>query len=176
MQVLPNLGLIESAFRDDARLKKRVFDAISTLCQFLSLVLCLLADPQSVDSTPEHATLFEDIARYAEHIRGGTAPNGDAQANGEPSSKKRKVENDAARNGLVSKLGPDETQDKTIVFEAKDVSFQMPLRKKLNLEIARGCNDIFTIRATNAGTKTVEYEGLSSSIGKFFFAYGTVYC
>ena len=41
----------------------------------------------------------------------------------------------------------------------------MPLRKKLNLEIARGNNDISTIRARNAGTNTVEYEGLSSSMG-----------
>ena len=38
-------------------------------------------------------------------------------------------------NGLASNLGLIENQGNTVVFEAKDMSFQIPLRKKLNLEI-----------------------------------------
>jgi hypothetical protein len=71
-------------------------------------------------------------------------------------------------NGLASNLGPIKNQDNTVIFEAKDMSFQIPLRKKLNLEIARGKNtsfDIFTIRARNVATDTIEYEGVSSSFG-----------
>jgi hypothetical protein len=71
-------------------------------------------------------------------------------------------------NGLASDLGPTENQGNTVIFEAKDMSFQIPLRKKLNLEITRGKNtsfDIFTIRARNVVTDTIEYEGVSSSFG-----------
>jgi hypothetical protein len=71
-------------------------------------------------------------------------------------------------NGLASNLVLIENQGNTVIFEAKDMSFQIPLRKKLNLEIARGKNtsfDIFTIRARNVVTDTIEYEGVSSSFG-----------
>ena len=107
--------------------------------------------------------LFEDIARYIEHMRDRKTPNGGAQANGEPSSKKRK-------------LDTHDHQDKTVVFEAKDLSFQIPLRKKLTLEITRGNNDVLTIQARNAGTNSVEYEGLSSSIGEALLAEGATHC
>jgi hypothetical protein len=82
--------------------------------------------------------------------------------------KKRKVEHEPTKNNLASNLGPHEKQEKTVIFEAKDVSFQIPLRKKLNLEITRKNNahkDIYTIRARNAGTDAIEYEGVSSSFG-----------
>ena len=71
-------------------------------------------------------------------------------------------------NGLASNLVLIENQGNTVIFEAKDMSFQIPLRKKLNLEIARGKNtsfDIFTIRARNVVTDTIEYEGVSSGFG-----------
>jgi hypothetical protein len=127
-----------------------------------------LADSQSVESTPEHTTLFEDIARSVVHLRSGAAPNSEAQANGEPSSKKRKIEHDPPRIGLASNLGQSENHDKTVIFEAKDISFQIPLRKKLNLEIARNHHasmDIYTVRARNAGTDSIEYEDVSSNFG-----------
>ena len=121
-----------------------------------------------VESTPQHTTLFEDIARYAERLRFETVPHGDLQADGEPSSKKRKIDQEPGRNGILSNLGPSGNQDKTVIFEAKDLSFQIPVRKKLTLEIARNNNaptDIYTIRARNAGTDTVEYEGPTNSFG-----------
>jgi hypothetical protein len=71
-------------------------------------------------------------------------------------------------NGRASNLGLIENQGNTVIFEAKDMSFQIPLRKKLNLEITRGKNtsfDIFTIRARNVVTDTIEYEGVSSGFG-----------
>src|SRR3954454_13931957 len=95
-------------------------------------------------------------------------PNGTVQASGEPFSKKRKIEYEPAMNGLGSNLAPIENQDNTVIFEAKDMSFQIPLRKKLNFEIARGKNtswDVFTIRARNVVTNTIEYEAASSSFG-----------
>jgi hypothetical protein len=168
MQTTVNQDLIESAFRDDIKLRKRVFDAIGTLCQLPPPILCLPADSKSVESTPEHTILFEDIAKYAEQLRFGTGPSGDLQANGEPSSKKRKIEQEPARNGAASNPGLRENQDKAVIFEAKDVSFQIPVRKKLNLEIARNNNasvDIYTVQARNAGTGTIEYEGVSGSFG-----------
>lgn len=71
-------------------------------------------------------------------------------------------------NGLASNLGLIENQGNTVIFEAKDMSFQIPLRKKLNLEITRGKNtsfDVFTIRARNVVADTIEYEGVSSGFG-----------
>lgn len=94
----------------------------------------------------------------------------EAQANAEPTLKKRKIEDEPARNGLAFNHGSSENQGKTVIFEAKDISFQIPVRKKLNLEITRGHNasfDGFTIRARNAGTNTVEYEGASSNFGDY---------
>lgn len=128
----------------------------------------MLANSQSVDSTPEYTTLFEDIARHAEYLRYGTAPTGNSQASHEPSSKKRKIEHGAVRNGLTPNLGSVEDEPKTVVFEATDISFQIPQRKKLNLEITRSINasmDIYTIRTRNASTGTIEYEAMSSSFG-----------
>jgi hypothetical protein len=124
--------------------------------------------PKVADATPQHASLFEDIARYTEQLRHKTTPNGTAQASGEPVSKKRKIEHEPATNGRASNLVLTENQTNTVIFEAKDLSFQIPLRKKLNLEIARSKNPsfgIFTIRARNVVTDTIEYEGVSSSFG-----------
>lgn len=92
---------------------------------------------------------------------------GDLQANGEPSSKKRKIQ-EPDSNGLTSHLRADQHKEETVIFEAKDISFQIPVRKKLHLEIARNNDttaETYTIRARNAGTGTIEYEGVSSSFG-----------
>ena len=95
-------------------------------------------------------------------------PHGDLQAGGEPSTKKRKIDQETSRNGTPSNMGASRNQEQTVIFEAKDLSFQIPVRKKLHLEVARNNNiptDIYTIRARNTGTDTIEYEGWSNSFG-----------
>lgn len=95
-------------------------------------------------------------------------PHGDLQADGEPSTKKRKIDQETSRNGIPSNMGASGNQEQTVIFEAKDLSFQIPVRKKLNLEVARNNNiptDIYTIRARNPGTDTIEYEGWSNGFG-----------
>ena len=144
------------------------------MATLLCLVLCLSANSYGEDSTPQHTTLFEDIARYTEYVRHGAAPEGDAQGNGEPSSKKRKVEHEPTTNGLASKYADEEKI--VVIFKVKDLSFQLPLRKKLDLEIARVNEVVYTIHARNAGTNTIERGGLSSSFGTALLAGRAEYC
>jgi hypothetical protein len=97
-------------------------------------------------------------------------PHGDPNAGGEPSAKRRKIDQEISRNGNPSNTGLSDNRDQTVIFEAKDLSFQIPVRKKLNLEVARNNGiptEIYTIQARNAGTGMIEYEGSSSSFGNW---------
>ena len=97
-------------------------------------------------------------------------PHGDLNAGGEPSAKRRKIDQEISRNGNPSNTGLSDNRDQTVIFEAKDLSFQIPVRKKLNLEVARNnsiATEIYTIQARNAGTGMIEYEGSSSSFGNW---------
>lgn len=102
--------------------------------------------------------------------------NGAGQANGEPSSKKRKIDGDSATNGSQSFAELAEDRNSTVIFEVKDLSFQVPLRKKMNLEITRNGRPTTkkqlqecTIRARAPNTNTIEYEG--ANFGKHLAAH-----
>ncbi|KAK2763929.1 hypothetical protein FQN54_009548 [Arachnomyces sp. PD_36] len=130
-------ALIDKAFEGNSTLKKRVYDAIST--------------------TPQHATLFEDIAKYtSEQISRAqtTAPEG---ADG-PASKKRKLDNGAAPSS-DSKSSAGLTTAGPTLFYVQDMSFSMPQRKKFTVEMtgAEGGSSGQYIRARNQSTKDVEF-------------------
>lgn len=73
-----------------------------------------------------------------------------AVANGtqEPALKKRKLEDGTAATSTDGGLPP--------VFSMKDVSFSMPQRKKLNLELAQQEEEVF-VRGRNTSNGAVEF-------------------
>lgn len=86
---------------------------------------------------PELADLFHDITTYISTLTGSTQTNGHG-----PSSKKRKLEDEPSTA---------ETYD-----SIADVSFSIPQRKKLKLEISRN-RETGAIRGTSAATGETEF-------------------
>ncbi|BCS24695.1 putative negative regulator of DNA transposition (Rtt106) [Aspergillus puulaauensis] len=126
---------IEDAFGAEPALKKRVYDAIG--------------------STPQYVPLFEDIARYTSSLRTRSAnPVQPIEVvnNDGPVAKKRKIENGATGAGTQSLA--DLKTHKALQFYMQDVSFAIPQRKKLTLELTAGNK---YLRARNQTSKEVEF-------------------
>ncbi|OJJ59331.1 hypothetical protein ASPSYDRAFT_56938 [Aspergillus sydowii CBS 593.65] len=128
---------IEDAFGAEPALKKRVYDAIG--------------------STPQHGPLFEDIARYTSSLRTRSAnPVQPIEVvNDGPVAKKRKIENgtSGAGTGATQSLADLKTH-KALQFYMQDVSFAIPQRRKLTLELTAGNK---YLRARNQTSKEVEF-------------------
>lgn len=115
---------------------------------------CFLLTLDYADATPQHAPLFEDIARY--HLNSqanGTSEDG-------PAAKKRKI-----ANGSSLPITSTQTnQPREVILEARDISFSLPQRKKLHLGIAQYGTDInaptttFAVYTRNPTTNEVETE------------------
>ncbi|KAK2808834.1 hypothetical protein FQN50_004310 [Emmonsiellopsis sp. PD_5] len=124
-------AVIDKAFEDNAPLRKRVYSAIA--------------------STPEHALLFQDIAKYTTTLRASTrggASGGTQLPLGTegPAAKKRKLANNNNNSGNEAAASADLallaglTADAELQFYVQDLSFSIPQRKKLRLEVTRGVN------------------------------------
>ncbi|KAL4756432.1 putative negative regulator of DNA transposition (Rtt106) [Aspergillus foveolatus] len=135
-QISTQVPTIEDAFGAEPALKKRIYDAIG--------------------STPHYFSLFEDIARYTSSLRTRNANSVQPiqVIPDEPVAKKRKLENgtDYGTGGAQSLA--DLKTHKALQFYMQDVSFAMPQRKKLTLEITAG-NEY--LRARNQTSKEVEF-------------------
>ncbi|KAJ5678674.1 hypothetical protein N7462_006918 [Penicillium macrosclerotiorum] len=131
------IAAIEEAFATEPSLKKRVYDAIG--------------------STPQHTPLFEDLARYTCTLLARTAntaslPLVPPPSDG-PAAKKRKIQN--GDSGETAQASVDvKGVDDAVQFYVQDVSFAMPQRKKLTLEVTAGRR---YLRARNQTTKEVEF-------------------
>ncbi|KAL3489183.1 hypothetical protein BJX62DRAFT_163710 [Aspergillus germanicus] len=131
---------IEDAFAAEPALKKRIYDAIG--------------------SAPQHAPLFEDIARYTSSLRTRNANNAQpvqVPVHDGPAAKKRKIENGAPAAGSVDGGAQSLADLKThgeLQFYMQDVSFAIPQRKKLTLEVTAGKK---FLRARNQASKVVEF-------------------
>ncbi|EAW11177.1 putative negative regulator of DNA transposition (Rtt106) [Aspergillus clavatus NRRL 1] len=125
---------IEEAFAAEPSLKKRVYDAI--------------------ENTPQYVPLFEDIARYTSSLlaRPTNPPAQPAEASEGPAAKKRKLQNGTAAANAQSPA--DVKAETSLQFYMQDVSFAMPQRKKLTLEITAGRG---FLRARNQTSKEVEF-------------------
>ncbi|KAB8230704.1 hypothetical protein BDV23DRAFT_158947 [Aspergillus alliaceus] len=130
-----SIPAIEDAFAAQPSLKKRVYDAIGT--------------------TPQYIPLFEDIARYTSSLlaRNASTPVQPVEMSTDgPVAKKRKLQNgDAA--GQAQSPG-DLKANAPLQFYMQDVSFAVPQRKKLTLEITAGRG---FLRARNQTSKAVEF-------------------
>ncbi|KAK0263232.1 hypothetical protein LTS09_002423 [Friedmanniomyces endolithicus] len=83
---------------------------------------------------PDLQPLFRDIARHASATKSISIP---------ANNKKRKLENgvpasSAHTNGIHATVG---ISNPTVAYECKDVSFQVPARKKLKLQLVADAND-----------------------------------
>ncbi|KAL1968870.1 hypothetical protein VTN77DRAFT_1231 [Rasamsonia byssochlamydoides] len=136
-QSLPavDYSVIDKAFAADASLRKRVYDAIS--------------------ASPQHGPLFQDIARYTYSLsaRTQTAVSQPVQpVEEEHAIKKRKLQNgDALRSSAAVS---DLTADAPLQFYVQDVSFAVPQRKKLALEMTAAGG---YLRARNQTSKEIEF-------------------
>ncbi|KAJ5347768.1 protein of unknown function DUF1747 [Penicillium brevicompactum] len=129
------IATIEEAFATEPSLKQRVYDAIGT--------------------TPQHAPLFEDIARYTSTLLARTAKTTlpSRPPVDEPAAKKRKLQN--GESGETAQASVDlKDANAPVQFYVKDVSFATPQRKKLTLEITAGHK---YLRARNQATKEIEF-------------------
>ncbi|KAL1886262.1 hypothetical protein Plec18167_000191 [Paecilomyces lecythidis] len=125
---------IDQAFANDSSLRKRVYDAIKT--------------------TPQHAPLFEDIAKYTlTNVRSDNANASQTVVvpSEGPAPKKRKIQNGDVEASAESSAGL--TEDAPLKFYIQDVSFSVPMRKKLTLEMTAGGY----LRARNQTSKQVEF-------------------
>ncbi|CEN61563.1 Putative Histone chaperone rtt106 [Aspergillus calidoustus] len=135
-----HIPAIEDAFAAEPALKKQIYDAIG--------------------STPQHAPLFEDIARYTSSLRttnANIAQPVQVPVHDGPAAKKRKIENGALAAGSVDGGAQSLADLKThgeLQFYMQDVSFAIPQRKKLMLEITAGKK---FLRARNQASKVVEF-------------------
>ncbi|KAL6235173.1 histone chaperone rtt106 [Aspergillus navahoensis] len=135
-QTSTQIPAIEDAFGAEPALKKRIYDAIG--------------------STPQYFPLFEDIARYTSSLRTRNANSVQPIQiiHDEPAAKKRKLENGTGSGtGSAQSLADLKTR-KALQFYMQDVSFAMPQRKKLTLEVTAGNK---YLRARNQTSKEVEF-------------------
>ncbi|KAJ6155083.1 hypothetical protein N7470_005649 [Penicillium chermesinum] len=105
------IAAIEEAFATEPSLKKRVYDAI--------------------DTTPQHAPLFEEIARYTSAL-GATSSTTSlpiAPSNDGPAAKKRKTQNGAIAQTAQAPVNLKGNDD-SVQFYVQELSFTMPQRKK----------------------------------------------
>lgn len=114
----------------------------------------------SSGETPHHVMLFEDIAKYTDKLRNNHNSSPAEQHDGDGhASKKRKV---------VNGTGPeheDNSQDKdmplktetAIHFSVKEVSFSIPQRKKLRVEMTGADFGVGYLRARNPNTQEIEF-------------------
>ncbi|KAJ5992970.1 hypothetical protein N7451_008694 [Penicillium sp. IBT 35674x] len=127
---------IEEAFATEPSLKQRVYDAIG--------------------STPYHEPLFKDLARYTSSLLAGAVtttslPFVPPPSNG-PAAKKRKIENGQPQVTVQSSADLKDP-NAPVQFYVQDVSFAIPQRKKLMLEITASGG----LRARNQATKEIEF-------------------
>ncbi|EKG10826.1 protein of unknown function DUF1747 eukaryote [Macrophomina phaseolina MS6] len=131
---------IEQAFSDQPELKKRVYSAIG--------------------ESPQHQPLFSSISSYILQLRQTpSATNGTAAD--EPAAKKRKLDGPDSQKTAAGAPGAWASSFSGADFTLPDVSFAIPQRKKLNLQLvgagSAGDSSGGGIRACSGGGANVEF-------------------
>ena len=137
-----------------------------------------------IASTPQHASIFHDIAEYASVLKARAAasqPSAVAAASSSntshdgPAAKKRKiVANGGAGSGAegsnASALSNNLKADADLQFYVRDTSFAIPQRKKLQLELTRDSAATAGseyLRARNQASNEVEFGVPTEKIREF---------
>ncbi|EEA27827.1 hypothetical protein TMatcc_003880 [Talaromyces marneffei ATCC 18224] len=137
-----NYAIIDNGFAADLSLRKRVYEAIT--------------------ASPHHGALFQDIAQYVSRLQQSQSQQQQQQqqqptqpASDEPVIKKRKLEgNNGIGGALPSTSVHDLKADSPLQFYAQDLSFAVPQRKKLTLEMTAAGG---YLRARNQTSKEIEF-------------------
>lgn len=170
---------IEEAFATEPSLKKRVYDAIGAYPSWWRIYACLHDRDELIEhtlimtypiknlgKTPQHTPLFEDLARYTSSLLSRTAKTASLPLVPPPSegpaAKKRKIQNGEPE--VTAQAPVDIKGDAPIQFYMQDISFAIPQRKKLTLEVTAGTR---YLRARNQATKEVEFGIPMDRIRKF---------
>ncbi|KAK3066664.1 hypothetical protein LTR53_016902 [Teratosphaeriaceae sp. CCFEE 6253] len=128
--------------------------------------LCLRID-EAVARYPDLQLLFQDIARHAKAATSVSAPT---------NSKKRKLEDGVPAaashyaNGTTGTSAPAAISSPTIAFECRDVSFQVPARKKLRLQLVTDSHDNQKreVRLQNQQSNAIDYAIPADQIDQVF--------
>lgn len=118
-------------------------------------------------ASPQHGALFQDIAQYTSSLQSRLrASQNEPSQPGTidlPLAKKRKLENGAAATTSV-----DSSKNAPVEFYVQDISFAVPQRKKLTLELTAAGG---YLRARNKASQNIEFGiplqdigGLSSEV------------
>lgn len=138
---------------------------IQTRLEELITSPALLQQVKAADKTygPAVQQLILDVA---EHVAGSYAPT--ISGNGPAISKKRKLEESNGTSAGPQKA-PKTESEAPVTFWCKDVSFAIPARKKLRLEIlGEEYSGMQSIRAVNQQTNQVEYSMPAEDIDHTF--------
>ena len=143
--------LVAKTFSDDESLKKQI--------------------SQAARNTPQHAKLFEEIALYILRSRGDNLAIDGSMTNGQQVTKKRKLDEDTDQTGATSNGHNSASRDYEGMYGAVDLSFQIPVRKKLCLNILRdrsksqGKQSYFILQAKqHAPSEAIEREIVASDV------------
>ena len=156
--MIPAQSLLDRAFGEHEQLKRKCHEAVGKfkypvmhiyharmnfLASLLSIGVWLLTELFPAVKNPKLESLFQDIAQYIVNLRGIT------ETQSQQPSKKRKL--DSAFNGKE----PTSSTWKPGSFSTfKELSFTVPQRKKLTLEIGDASAGL---RAMNPTTNDVEF-------------------
>ena len=110
-------------------------------------------------ASPQHGELFQDIAQYTSRLLQQSQPLQQQQlakaVSDEPAIKKRKLEgNNGVSGALPATSVHDLKADSPLQFYVQDVSFAVPQRKKLTLEMTAAGG---YLRARNQTSKEIEF-------------------
>lgn len=131
---------IEQAFSDQPELKKRVYSAIG--------------------ESPQHQPLFSSISSYILQLR-QSPPDTNGTAADEPAAKKRKLDGPDPQKAAAGTPGAWANSSSGADFTLPDVSFSIPQRKKLHLQLvgaaSAGDSSGGGIRGCSGGGANVEF-------------------
>jgi len=141
-----------------------MFSRLELFC-FRSFVIVSLINTVP-GSTPQHGELFQDIAQYTSNLQSRVQTQSSNEGNisnqqaavEQPLAKKRKLENGKTATTTTS----IDDKDAPLQFYAQDISFAVPQRKKLTLEISAAGG---FLRARNQVSKNIEFGVALQDIG-----------
>ncbi|EAS33013.3 histone chaperone [Coccidioides immitis RS] len=141
-----NSQIINKAFGPNQPLQQRIYQALA--------------------ASPDLRPLFEDIAKYTSDLQDATsnaaAPPQPSRSQAQPvlgegpAPKKRKIANGGDSIRSSSALA-GMTQDADLQIYVQDMSFAVPQRKKLQLEITRAPGNVEYLRARNQALNMIEF-------------------
>ena len=158
---------IDAAFAERPDLRKQTRDALGRSMMHATGISWRFANAARIEESPKWSRLFGDIASYVQELKDGSSGNADGHT-----TKKRKLEGaHADRNGIYDN-GKLTSQEKHVrmntawstAYTVQDVSFSVPQRKKLTLQI--GLDTKNGIRAVNPKTEQTEFGILMEDIGQ----------